>query len=172
VLLGLDADEERGDVDNLLADADVALTDEDTGVMDGLGETVLEDLGLETTLHDLGGGQTEDIIQLALGVGEETETLHAAKHGLTLEDAGLILLVESQQDTGGGTDAGEGVLDAPDLTLILEAVFTDALELGVQTLLLKRALGLTETLRAFAEGLRFHTHGCDKIFPGFSNKWS
>ena len=40
-----------------------------------LGETVLEDLGLETALHDLGGGQTKDIIQLALRVGEETETL-------------------------------------------------------------------------------------------------
>ena len=143
MLLGLDADEERRDVDNLLTDTDVSLTDQHAGVMDGLGETVLEDLGLEAALHDLGGGQTEDVIQLALGVGEETEALHATKHGLTLEDASLILLVKGQQGTGGSADLGERVLDAPHLTLVLEAVLTDALELGVQTLLLEGTLGLT-----------------------------
>ena len=35
VLLGLDADQERGDVDDLLADADVTLTDQHTSVVDG-----------------------------------------------------------------------------------------------------------------------------------------
>jgi hypothetical protein len=46
VLLRVEADNERRNVDDLLADADVALTDQDTGVVNGLGETELVDLGL------------------------------------------------------------------------------------------------------------------------------
>lgn len=39
ILLGVKSDNERRDVDNLLADSDVPLPDEDTGVVDGLGES-------------------------------------------------------------------------------------------------------------------------------------
>ena len=38
-LLGVQSDNERGNVDHLLSDTDVPLPDEDTGVVDGLGET-------------------------------------------------------------------------------------------------------------------------------------
>ena len=47
MLLGVETDDERRNVDDLLADSDVALSDENTGVVDGLGETELVDLGLE-----------------------------------------------------------------------------------------------------------------------------
>lgn len=46
MLLRVETNDEGRDADNLLADADVTLTDQDTGVMDGLGETELVDLGL------------------------------------------------------------------------------------------------------------------------------
>ena len=38
-LLRVQSDNERGNIDDLLADGDVSLADEDTGVVDGLGET-------------------------------------------------------------------------------------------------------------------------------------
>ncbi|KAJ5096682.1 hypothetical protein N7456_007403 [Penicillium angulare] len=38
VLLGVKANHERGNVDDLLADTDVALLDQDTGVVDRLGD--------------------------------------------------------------------------------------------------------------------------------------
>lgn len=37
-LLGVETDNERGNVDDLLADTDVPLPDEDTGVVNGLGK--------------------------------------------------------------------------------------------------------------------------------------
>lgn len=51
MLLRVKTDDERGNVDDLLADTDVALTDQDTGVVDGLGKTEFVDLGL------FGGGE-------------------------------------------------------------------------------------------------------------------
>lgn len=46
MLLRVETNDEGRDIDNLLADADVTLTDQDTSVMDGLSETELVDLGL------------------------------------------------------------------------------------------------------------------------------
>lgn len=82
VLLGGDAHHEGGDVDHLLADGDVLLADEDAGVVDGGGELALDDEGLEAALKELSDGETEDVIELALGVLEEAELDHAADKGL------------------------------------------------------------------------------------------
>ena len=46
MLLTVDAHEEGGDVHQLLPDADVTLSDEDAGVVDGLGQGLLVHLGL------------------------------------------------------------------------------------------------------------------------------
>ena len=44
VLLRLQPDDERGDVDHLFPHSDVSLTDENSSVMNGLGQAELEDL--------------------------------------------------------------------------------------------------------------------------------
>jgi len=49
-----------------------------------------------------------------------------------------ILLFHGEQDTGRLPDLGQGQLDPPDLTLVLQSIFTNELELLVQTGLLKR----------------------------------
>ena len=49
---------------NLLSDADVSLSDEDSGVVDGLGESELEDLGLESSLEEVLNLETENVIKL------------------------------------------------------------------------------------------------------------
>ena len=82
VLLGSDTHHEGGDVDRLLADSDVALEDEDASVVDGLSKVALLDEGLEATLEELRGGQTEHIIELALVVLQKTKSDHAADQGL------------------------------------------------------------------------------------------
>jgi len=46
MLLRVQANDEGGNVDDLLADSDVSLADENTGVVDGLGEPELVDTGL------------------------------------------------------------------------------------------------------------------------------
>ena len=83
VLLGADTDHEGGNIDSLLADSDVLLEDHDTGVMDWVSEVTLLDEGLQSALQELGGSQTEHVIELALVVLEESESDHSADEGLT-----------------------------------------------------------------------------------------
>lgn len=99
VLLGVQADHEGGHVDDLLADTDVALADEDTGVVDGLGEAKLVDAGLETTLKEILDLKGKDVIELHAGLVEDTDTHETANQGVTLEEALGVLLVESEQLT-------------------------------------------------------------------------
>ena len=82
-LLGGSSHEERRDSDELLADGDVSLSDEDTGLMDGSGEVSLDNEGLETSFHELVDGQTEDVIELSLVLVEETKSDHSLDKGIT-----------------------------------------------------------------------------------------
>jgi hypothetical protein len=98
VLLGVEADDEGGDVDDLLADADVALADEDAGV-DGLGEAELVDEGLEAALEEVLDLEGQDVIELHAGLVEDTDADEAADEGVTLEEALGVLLVEGEELT-------------------------------------------------------------------------
>jgi len=51
--------------------------------MDGVSEVTLLDESLESSLKELRGGQTKDVIELAFIVLEETESHHSADEGLT-----------------------------------------------------------------------------------------
>ena len=64
-------------------DSDVLLEDKDASLMDGGSEVSLLDKGLKSSLQVLGSGQTEDVIELALVVLEESESHHSADEGLT-----------------------------------------------------------------------------------------
>lgn len=83
MLLLSDTDEEGWDVNELLADGDVLLSDENTGVVNRLSELSLLDEGLESALKELGGSQTEHIIELALSILQETKAHHTSDKGLT-----------------------------------------------------------------------------------------
>lgn len=99
VLLRVEADHEGGHVDDLLADADVALADEDTGVVDRLGETELVDTGLETALKEVLDLQGQDVIELHAGLVEHTDAHKTANQGVALEQALGVLLVEGKKLT-------------------------------------------------------------------------
>lgn len=49
ILLGVESDNERRNVDDLLADSDVPLPDENTSVVNGLGETVKSQTPLQNS---------------------------------------------------------------------------------------------------------------------------
>jgi hypothetical protein len=105
VLLGVEADHERGDVDDLLADADVALLDEDTGVVDGLGEAELVHAGLETALQEILDLEGQDVIELHAGLIEHTDAHETANQSIALEQTLGVLLVESEELTVDGRKA-------------------------------------------------------------------
>lgn len=99
VLLGVETDHERGNVDDLLADADVALADQDTSVVDRLGETELVDTGLETALKEILDLQGQDVIELHAALIEHTDTDETANQGISLEQTLGVLLVKGEQLT-------------------------------------------------------------------------
>lgn len=99
VLLGIQADHVGGHVDDLLADADVTLLDQDTGVVDGLGQTELVDTGLQTTLQEVLDAEGQDVIELHAGLIEHTDADQTANQSVTFEKTLGVLLVEGEQLT-------------------------------------------------------------------------
>lgn len=83
VLLRANSHKVAGNVNELLSNGDVALSDEDSGVMDRVSELSLSDDGLESSLHHLGEGETQDVIELSLVILEKTESNHSSDKGIT-----------------------------------------------------------------------------------------
>lgn len=141
VSFAVGADKEGWHVDELLADTDVTLADQGTGVVDGLGHAGAEDQGLQTALQQLLGGQLQHEVQLLLVFGQQLVAQHAAQQGFTFEHALGVLLVQGQQSPGGLTDLREGKLHAPDFALATETVLAAELQLLVDTFLLEGTTG-------------------------------
>ena len=64
---------------------DVALLDQDTGVVDGLCETELVDAGLQTALQEILDLEGQDVIELHARLIEHTDTDETANEGVTFE---------------------------------------------------------------------------------------
>jgi hypothetical protein len=99
VLLGVETDNEGRNVNYLLANTDVSLADENTGVVNGLGETELVDTGLQTTLQEILNLQGQHVIELHAGLIQDTNSHETANEGVTFEESLGILLVEGEQLT-------------------------------------------------------------------------
>lgn len=101
VLLGVQTDDEGRHVDDLLANTDVTLADQDTGVVDGLGETELVDAGLETTLQEILDLQGQHVIELHAALVKDTDTNETTNQGVAFEQTLGVLLVEGKKLTIG-----------------------------------------------------------------------
>lgn len=77
----------------------MALLDQDTGVVDGLGQAKLVHAGLQTTLQEILGLQGQDVIELHAGLIEHTDAHQTANQGIAFEETLGVLLVESEQLT-------------------------------------------------------------------------
>ena len=99
VLLGVETDDERGNVDDLLSDSDVTLADQNTGVVDRLGKTELPDTGLETALKEILDLKSQDVIELHAGLVKDTDTDKTSNEGIAFEETLGVLLVEGKKLT-------------------------------------------------------------------------
>lgn len=101
MLLGVETDNEGGDIDDLLANTDVALANQDTGVVDGLGKTELVDTGLQAALQEILNLQGQDVIELHARLVEDTDTDETANQGIAFEKSLGVLLIEGKKLTAG-----------------------------------------------------------------------
>ena len=99
MLFRINVDHEGRRVDDLLSNTNVSLLNELTGVVNGLANTELEDLSLQSAVHELGGGKFENVIELHVFFRNETETSHTTNDGSTLENSAGVLLVEGEEFT-------------------------------------------------------------------------
>merc|ERR1719315_19560 len=113
-------------------DSDVSLSDENSGVVDGLGEPQLEHLSLQTTLQKVLNLQTEDIIQLHLALVQHSDPHQTSEESITLEQSPGVLLLQGEELPGGGPDLGQGVLHPSHLPLVPQPVLADELQLLVE----------------------------------------
>jgi len=77
----------------------VALLDENTSVVDGLGKTELVNTSLKTALQEVLNLEGQDVIELHAGLVEHTDTDETANEGVTFEETLGVLLVEGEQVT-------------------------------------------------------------------------
>jgi len=167
VLLGVNSDKEAWHVDDLLADSDVSLLDEDASVVNALGQTELEDQSLQTPLQDVLGGQGKDVIELGLTLLEEPESIHTSHQGVCVENSLWVVLWKSEQLSSGLSQLGENQLNSPELSLVTKTVLPDDLHLRVQALLLERTPWLLEGL-AICEKRKTEKKNCfglAKVLP-------
>jgi hypothetical protein len=150
MLLTIQSHNERRNIDDLLPDADMSLLDQDSGVMDGLGETELVHAGLQSSLQEVFDAEGQYVIELHAGFVKDTDTDETADESVAFEKSFGVFFVEGEKlsvsmvsialwEVVGGncgipsstSDFGQSQLHTPHLTLVAQAIFTNNLQLRV-----------------------------------------
>ena len=58
------------------------LSDEDAGVVNGFGQAEFEDLGLKAALQEIFDGETQDVIELHLGLVQHADPHQTTQKGI------------------------------------------------------------------------------------------
>lgn len=116
------------DKDNGGGVPNVSLPDEDTGVMNALRQSTLEDLGLEPPLHEILKLQGQHVIETHAALIQHTDADETTDEGITLEETLRVLVIKLQKLTSGTTNFGKDKGDTPDLALVAEAILAGELQ--------------------------------------------
>ena len=84
-------------------------------MVDALGKTEFENLGLQAPLQEILRFQSQDVIELHPVLIEHSNPHQSSEDGITLEQSSGILIVKGQQLSSSLSDLGKGVLDPPNL---------------------------------------------------------
>jgi len=145
LLLGGGPHQELGGVHEVLADLDVPLVNQHSSLMDALGlEALLIDSGLQSLVKELIEGETQDVIQLKLFIGEQTVSVHSVEEGSTFEKPPGVFFLKGEELPGCLPEVGEQQMNSPYFPLVLEAVFADQLKLLIDSLLFEGPPGSFE----------------------------
>jgi hypothetical protein len=107
---------------------DVALPNQETSMVNGLGHASLEDKSLETPCKEVLSSKSKDVIKLVLTLSEKPIAVHAAEQRLTLKDTAWVLLIKCKQVPCSIADTAQRILNPPQLTLAPQSILTHQLE--------------------------------------------
>ena len=99
MLLAVQSDHETWYVDDLLSNSNVTLLDEDTGMVDGFGETKLVDTGLQAAFKEIFDFEGEHVIELHARFIEHTDTDETSNEGVAFEETLGIFFIECEELT-------------------------------------------------------------------------
>lgn len=150
VFLRIQSNHEWRDVDHLFPNSDVSLSDQYSSMMDRLCESMLEDLRLEPSFHEVFDLQSKDVIELHLGFLEDSESDQSSQDCISFEESFRILLIQSKQLSSSLPDLGQSQLYSPYFSLVLESKFSDYFEFLIKSLLLEGSPGSYEGLGVFS----------------------
>lgn len=125
---------------------DVTLPNENSGMVNRLCHTRLENKCLQTALKEVLNSQCQDIIKLVLTLIQKPVAVHPTEKSLTLKDTAGVLLIEGQKHPSIVTDTAQCILNSPQLPLAMKSILTNEFQLSIQTLLLIGTTGLLECL--------------------------
>ena len=89
------------------------LPDQDTGVMDRLSHTRLEDKGLKSSLEEVLDSQSQDVIEFVLAFVQNTIPVHSSKKCFTFKDTTWVLLIKGKKHSSCVTDTAQSILNPP-----------------------------------------------------------
>ena len=130
----------------MLANSDVSLANQNSGVVHRVGELSVSNKGLKSSLHELVGGESENVIELSLVLLEQTESDDSSNQSVTLEDSSLVILLKSEELSCSLSQFGKGQLDSPDLSLVSQSISSDNSKLVVESSFIE---GFPWSLRSF-----------------------
>lgn len=110
-------------------------------MVDRLGETQLEDLGLKPALQEIFNLESQHVIKTHAGLVKHTNTDKSADKGVTLEQPLGVFWIELKKLTGSTTNFGKDERDPPDLTLVTETVLSSKFQFGIETSGFERTTG-------------------------------
>ncbi|EGW14258.1 hypothetical protein I79_025300 [Cricetulus griseus] len=100
----------------------------------------LKDLGLQLPLQEILSLQAQDVTQVHLALIQYPNANKSPQQSIAFEKTKWVLFVQGQQLPGGLADLGQGKLDPPYLAFVPEPVFSDQLQLPIETRLLEGSL--------------------------------
>ena len=98
-------------------------------------ESILRDSGLKSSIKKFVESKTQHIIEFELFSGQETIAMHSSKKGSTFEKSSGVFFFQSKEFSGSFSELGEGKMDSPYFTLILESVLSNELQFVINPLL-------------------------------------
>nr|GMD29645.1 uncharacterized protein LOC109166109 [Ipomoea batatas] len=93
-------------------------------------------LSLETAFKEIFHSESKDIIELVLALVQQPIPVHSPKEGITLKNTAWILLIKSQKHSCIIPDTAQSILNSPKFPLAPKPIFTNKLQLSIQTLFL------------------------------------
>jgi len=141
MLLRIQTYDEGGNVDHLLSDPNVSLPDEHTSVVNALGQPALEHLCLQASLQEVFDFKRKHVVKTHPIFIQHPDADETSDERVPFEQPLGIFRIELEELTRRTTNFRERQRDAPNFTLVAQAILAGKLKLGVEAWSLVRPSG-------------------------------